>query len=73
MNSIFLALEKISSGGLPIVVPLHPITKKLLHHIGKPLDNVQFIEPVSYFDMLLLEKQARVILTDSGGVQKEAF
>jgi UDP-GlcNAc3NAcA epimerase len=73
LESIFLALDKISSKGLPIIVPLHPRTRKKLATVGVNLINVQLIDPVSYFDMLLLEKQAKVILTDSGGVQKEAF
>lgn len=57
-----------------IVLPLHPRTKKFLRErqiiIPK---NVQVIEPVGYLEMILLEKGAELILTDSGGVQKEAY
>jgi UDP-GlcNAc3NAcA epimerase len=61
--------------GLPIVVPLHPRTRAVLDaagvgHISGP---VRLIAPVSYHEMLVLERHARLILTDSGGVQKEAF
>jgi len=57
-----------------IVLPLHPRTKKLLqdHHLMIP-GNVEVIEPVGYLEMMLLEKEAELILTDSGGVQKEAY
>ncbi|MDQ7095573.1 UDP-N-acetylglucosamine 2-epimerase (non-hydrolyzing) [Desulfosporosinus sp. PR] len=57
-----------------IVLPLHPRTKKLLgdHKISIP-ENVQVIDPVGYLEMILLEKGAELILTDSGGVQKEAY
>jgi UDP-GlcNAc3NAcA epimerase len=59
---------------LPIVLPLHPRTRKTL---GAGLDaiggRVRAIDPVSYLDMLMLERHARLILTDSGGVQKEAY
>ncbi|AET70708.1 UDP-N-acetylglucosamine 2-epimerase [Desulfosporosinus orientis DSM 765] len=57
-----------------IVLPLHPRTKKLLqdYHLTIP-DNVEVIEPVGYLEMILLEKEAELILTDSGGVQKEAY
>ena len=57
-----------------IVLPLHPRTKKLLndHQITIP-KKVEFIEPVGYLEMILLEKGAEFILTDSGGVQKEAY
>jgi UDP-GlcNAc3NAcA epimerase len=58
----------------PILLPLHPRTRKTL---GKKLSalggQVRVIDPLSYLDMLMLEKNARVILTDSGGVQKEAY
>mgnify|MGYP005848184885 CR=1 FL=1 len=57
-----------------IVFPIHPRTKKMLMEIGATFySNVQVIEPVGYFDMLLLEKNARLIATDSGGVQREAY
>jgi len=61
--------------GLPIVVPLHPRTRAVLdasgvRHVSVP---VRLIAPVSYHEMLVLERHARLILTDSGGVQKEAF
>ncbi len=61
--------------GLPIVVPLHPRTRAVLDatgagHVSGP---VRLIAPVSYHEMLMLERHARLILTDSGGVQKEAF
>lgn len=59
--------------GLPVVLPLHPRTHKAVEALGLFPNGVRVLEPVSYLDMLLLEKNARVILTDSGGVQKEAF
>ncbi|HBV86858.1 MAG TPA: UDP-N-acetylglucosamine 2-epimerase (non-hydrolyzing) [Desulfosporosinus sp.] len=57
-----------------IVLPLHPRTRKLLqdHRLTIP-ENVEVIEPVGYLEMILLEKEAELILTDSGGVQKEAY
>jgi UDP-N-acetylglucosamine 2-epimerase len=70
----------------PIVFPLHPRTRKLLAAggidietaidadgvIGK-LGQIRFIEPVGYLDMVMLQGAARIVLTDSGGVQKEAY
>jgi UDP-GlcNAc3NAcA epimerase len=59
---------------LPVVFPLHPRTAKMLGQSGlAALRGVSIIEPVGYVDMVALEQGARVILTDSGGVQKEAF
>jgi len=63
-------------GGLParIVLPLHPRTRKLLANYGLAAPpNVSLLEPVGYFDMLVLEENADCILTDSGGMQKEAY
>lgn len=57
-----------------IILPLHPRTKKLLRDRQMTLPgNVEVIEPVGYLAMILLEKGAELILTDSGGVQKEAY
>jgi UDP-GlcNAc3NAcA epimerase len=57
-----------------VVFPVHPRTLKALYAAGiRPGDNIMQIEPVSYLDMMALEKHARKILTDSGGVQKEAL
>jgi UDP-N-acetylglucosamine 2-epimerase len=73
LRSIFQALETIAADGLPVIVPLHPRTRKQLSSLNLPLKHVRVTEPVSYLEMLLLEKSAKIILTDSGGVQKEAF
>lgn len=57
-----------------IVFPLHPRTRKLLPHYGLDLPpNVTLLDPVGYLDMLILEENAACILTDSGGMQKEAY
>jgi len=73
LNNIFTALSQLD---LPVIVPLHPRTRKILTTsiIMKNLNpNVRIIEPVGYLDNLILQKYARKILTDSGGMQKEAY
>jgi len=57
-----------------VVYPIHPRTEKMIKQFKLEFSgNVKIIDPVSYFDMLILEKNAAVVLTDSGGVQKEAY
>jgi UDP-N-acetylglucosamine 2-epimerase len=75
LEQIFTAFQEISAQGIKIIYPLHPRTRKVLANRGmKNLPaNLKLIEPVSYLDMLVLEKNAKLVLTDSGGVQKEAF
>ena len=73
LKSICYALEKISQDLLPVVIPMHPRTKKKIELLEISLNGLKLIEPISYLDMLLLERNAKVILTDSGGVQKEAY
>lgn len=74
LKSILKALHEIGKE-TPVILPLHPRTRKMLslHHLSKEARNIRIIQPVSYLNMLMLEKNARVILTDSGGVQKEAY
>ncbi len=69
LQNIFSAFSELDA---PVIVPLHPRTKKLLQNI-KYSDNVKIIEPVSYLKMVLLLKNAKKVLTDSGGLQKEAY
>jgi len=59
----------------PVILPLHPRTAKALDAgaLGGPRGSLRPIGPASYLDMLLLERHARAILSDSGGVQKEAY
>jgi UDP-GlcNAc3NAcA epimerase len=57
---------------MPVVVPLHPRTRQALGDI-EPGEHVTIVDPVGYVEMLGLENAAHVIVTDSGGVQKEAF
>jgi len=58
----------------PVVLPLHPRTQKRLTEVGLRLSpGIRVIEPVGYLDMQWLEHNARMIATDSGGVQKEAY
>jgi UDP-GlcNAc3NAcA epimerase len=71
LQDILAALAEI---GYPVIFPLHPRTRQRLSQLPiSQFPNSQLIEPVSYLDMLTLEKHARLILTDSGGVQKEAY
>jgi len=73
LKSIFNAFDQIAQNGLSVIVPLHPRTREKLNNSETyQHNNLVLVDPVSYLDMLLLEKQAKVILTDSGGVQKEA-
>lgn len=74
LESILAALDEVA-GGLPVVLPMHPRTRKLIgdHGLTRYLQRLTVVEPLPYLDMVALEQAARVVLTDSGGVQKEAF
>lgn len=82
LNSILRALYQISiEGNIKIFLPLHPRTSKLLSQnldndlYRKILNSPNFIihTPVSFLEMILLEKNTNMVITDSGGVQKEAY
>jgi len=67
-------LEALEIVGAPVVFAAHPRTQKAMREQAQRVPpNLCLMEPVGYLDMLLLERQAKAILTDSGGVQKEAY
>jgi len=67
-------LRALASTDEVVVFPAHPRASQAMERLGLEVSsNVRLLEPVSYLDMLALEKNARLILTDSGGVQKEAY
>ncbi len=74
LGGILSALGKIAES-LPVVFPLHPRTRKLIENYGygRHLDRLILTDPLPFLDMVSLEQGAKFILTDSGGVQKEAF
>lgn len=80
LQSIFSAIIKISKAET-VVLPLHPRTRKMLErHSDKALldeirssDYIKLIPPVSFLEMIMLEEHASLIMTDSGGVQKESY
>jgi UDP-N-acetylglucosamine 2-epimerase (non-hydrolysing) len=57
---------------LPVIYPIHPRAMKMMETFGLSADGVTFIEPLDYHSFLKLESDARLVLTDSGGVQEEA-
>jgi UDP-GlcNAc3NAcA epimerase len=67
-------IQGMADSGRLIVLPVHPRTKARIESAGLVLpNNIIAIDPVGYLDMVMLEKYASKIVTDSGGVQKEAF
>ena len=89
LMGIFEALDRIAAEENPIVLPLHPRTRAALlrDHLASLIEgsngtdagiatknkHLRLICPVSFLDMVMLERHARAILTDSGGIQKEAY
>jgi UDP-GlcNAc3NAcA epimerase len=71
LKNIFEALQKIAKE-TPVILPLHPRTKAILNKNNLNY-NITTIDPVGYFDMLELLKNCKMVITDSGGLQKEAF
>ncbi|CAN0618892.1 UDP-2,3-diacetamido-2,3-dideoxy-D-glucuronate 2-epimerase [Burkholderia multivorans] len=74
MRAIATALGQLAKT-MPVILPLHPRTRQIVADQGLTalLGDVRVVEPLSFLDMVRLEQSAKVIVTDSGGVQKEAF
>jgi UDP-N-acetylglucosamine 2-epimerase len=71
LNNILTAFNQITDN---LIWPVHPRTRKKLVELNwQPEKHIILIEPVGYMDMAKLEENARTIITDSGGIQKEAF
>lgn len=68
IEGLKLLNEKI---GIPVIFPIHPRTKKIGDRLKIDFGKIRLVKPVGYFDFLKLETNARVVLTDSGGVQEE--
>lgn len=67
-------VEALNNCGKDVVLPLHPRTKKYINDYGLSFsENIKVIDPVGYLEMINLEMNSQKIVTDSGGVQKEAF
>ncbi len=82
LNALFSAMNTIAlSTKIQLIIPLHPRTAKLVsQHLSPQLysaiktnEYIKIIPPASYLEMIVLEKNAQLVMTDSGGVQKEAF
>ncbi|AKX46110.1 UDP-N-acetylglucosamine 2-epimerase [Thiopseudomonas alkaliphila] len=72
LKQIIEALNYLQNTVAPVVLPLHPRTKAVIAKLGLQL-KVHIIEPVGYLEMIWLLQHAGLVLTDSGGVQKEAY
>ena len=72
-ESILNGLSRISKElGFPVVYPIHPRSRKQMNEFSLASDSVMLVDPVDYLSFLQLERNAKLILTDSGGVQEEA-
>lgn len=82
LRAIMEALSAVHEAhGLPLVMPLHPRTRKRMDELlpadlrerSEKAKGIHIIPPAGFLDMIALERHARIVLTDSGGVQKEAY
>lgn len=72
LKAIFSALRTISKS-IPVILPLHPRTAQVIQHNNIDLSGLIIIEPVGYLEMLWLLEHSKIIMTDSGGLQKDAY
>jgi UDP-GlcNAc3NAcA epimerase len=72
LGDILEALNKIAEE-TPIILPLHPRTAKIIKTSKYEIENLTIIEPVGYLEMVYMLSRCKLVMTDSGGLQKEAF
>lgn len=72
LKGILDAIHQLHDEAAPVVLPLHPRTRAAIRQFGLTLD-VHVIDPVGYLEMIWLLQRCSLVLTDSGGVQKESF
>ena len=66
-------MDELGETGLPVIFPAHPRTRAALDELDyAPPERIRLVDPLDYLDFLRLESNARVIVTDSGGLQEEA-
>jgi len=73
MKKIIDIANFISKHGYKVLFPIHPHTKKQIKNFGISTENIQMTDPVNYSKMLILLSKTKLLLTDSGGLQKEAY
>lgn len=76
LNEIVGGISKLADKGIIVIFPTHPRTKKALNQfelLPKMSNKIKMIEPISYSEMITLQSNAKLVITDSGGVQKESY
>lgn len=73
LRETMLTLDRVAADVAPVLLPLHPRTRKALQDLDLPIRHIRMVEPLSYLQMLSVLRGCRAVLTDSGGVQKEAY
>jgi UDP-GlcNAc3NAcA epimerase len=72
LSSILSGLNIIAKSS-PVILPLHPRTKNIINKGSFDINNLTIVEPLGYLEMVYLLKRSKIVMTDSGGLQKEAF
>lgn len=73
MKKILNIAKSISKSGYKVIFPIHPHTKKIIHSFKLSLNEIHTMSPIKYSEMLKLLSKSSLLITDSGGLQKEAF
>ena len=73
LKDIFTTLSRLSSHVAKVILPLHPRTRKMVAQLAIEVKGIELIDPIGYLEMLALLKHCELVVTDSGGLQKEAY